>query len=42
MNLVSSFLGQKGTCPIIFVILAAIVVGIATYYVLKKRKEEVE
>jgi uncharacterized membrane protein len=37
---VSSFLGQKGTCPIIFVILAAIVVGVATYYVLKKRKEE--
>jgi uncharacterized membrane protein len=41
-NLVSSFLGQKGTCPIIFVILAAVVVGMATYYVLKKRKKQNE
>jgi uncharacterized membrane protein len=41
-SLVSDFLGQKGTCPIILVIIAAMIVGIVTYYVLRKRKEEEE
>jgi uncharacterized membrane protein len=37
-NLVSSFLGQKGACPIIFVIIASVLFVIISYYVIKKRK----
>ena len=36
---VSDFLGQKGTCPIIFVIVAAVIIGILTYYILRSRKK---
>jgi uncharacterized protein HemX len=39
-NIVSSFLAQKGTCPIILVIIAAMIMGLVGYYVLRKRKQK--
>jgi uncharacterized membrane protein len=36
----SGFLSNKATCPIIFVILAAAVIAVATYFVLRKRKQQ--
>jgi hypothetical protein len=41
-SLASEFFGNKATCPIIFVILAAAIIGITTYYILRKRKDEIE
>jgi hypothetical protein len=38
-SLASEFFGNKATCPIIFVILAAAIIGITTYYILRKRKD---
>ncbi|UCH89063.1 MAG: hypothetical protein JSV49_12660 [Thermoplasmata archaeon] len=38
----TSFLSNRLTCPIIFVILAAAIVGITIYYVLRSKKEEEE
>jgi uncharacterized membrane protein len=39
---VSEFFSDRATCPIIFVILAAAIIGITTYYILRKRKDEGE
>jgi hypothetical protein len=41
-SLVSSFFGDKRTCPIIFVILAAAIIGITAYYMVRKKKIEEE
>ena len=31
---------EKGTCPVILIVVAAIIFGLVTYYVLRQRKEE--
>jgi hypothetical protein len=38
-NILSSFINQKETCPIILVIIAAMIMGLVGYYVLRKRKQ---
>jgi uncharacterized membrane protein len=39
-NLVSNLFSEKGTCPVILIVVAIVIFGLVTYYVLRQRKEE--